>query len=55
VQNPPALEILALADSVNLKAQTLILGTSKSLTSSVTVPTKAKIGSAPLYFKININ
>jgi hypothetical protein len=48
VQNPPALVILALALSVNLKAQTLILGTSKSLTSSVTVPTNAKIGSTPL-------
>ncbi len=50
VQKPPALVILALAVSVNLKAHTLTLGTSKSLTSSVIVPTKAKIGSAPLNF-----
>jgi hypothetical protein len=48
VQKPPFWVILALAFSVNLKAQTLTLGNSNCLTSSVTVPTKAKIGSAPL-------
>jgi hypothetical protein len=54
VQNPPFWVILALALSVNLKAQTLIFGHSNNLVSSVTVPTKAKIGSAPLkyFFKI---
>ena len=52
VQNPPFLVILALAVSVNLIAQTLTLGKSNCLTSSVTVPTKAKIGSAPLNFFI---
>jgi hypothetical protein len=55
VQNPPALVILALAVSVNFKAQMLTLGTSKSLISLVTVPTKAKIGSAPLKNLINLN
>lgn len=50
VQNPPALVILALAVSVNLIAQTLTLGKSNCLISSVTVPTKAKMGSAPLNY-----
>ena len=36
---PPALMILALAVSVNLRAATVILGRSRSLISSVTVPT----------------
>lgn len=36
---PPALIILALAVSVNLRAATVSLGTSRSLMSSVTVPT----------------
>lgn len=36
---PPALTILALAVSVNLRAATVSLGTSRSLISSVTVPT----------------
>jgi len=36
---PPALTILALAVSVNLRAATVSLGTSRSLMSSVTVPT----------------
>ena len=55
VQNPPFWVILALAFSVNLKAQTLTLGKSNCLISSVTVPTKAKMGSAPLknFLKFN--
>jgi hypothetical protein len=40
---PPALRILALAVSVNLRAATVILGRSKSLTSSVTVPTMTTV------------
>lgn len=40
---PPALTILALAVSVNLRAATVILGTSRSLISSVTVPTTTAI------------
>jgi hypothetical protein len=36
---PPALVILALADSLNLSAHTVSLGTESTLTSSVTVPT----------------
>jgi len=40
---PPALTILALAVSVNLRAATVILGTSRSLMSSVTVPTTTAI------------
>lgn len=40
---PPALTILALAVSVNLRAATVILGTSRSLISSVTVPTMTAI------------
>jgi hypothetical protein len=40
---PPALTILALAVSVNLKAATVSLGTSMSLMSSVTVPTTTAI------------
>ena len=55
MQNPPFWVILALAFSVNLKAQTLTLGKSNCLISSVTVPTKAKMGSAPLknFLKFN--
>jgi len=55
VQNPPFWVILALAFSVNLKAQTLTLGKSNCLISSVTVPTKAKMGSSPLnnFLKFN--
>ena len=40
---PPALTILALAVSVNLKAATVIFGTSRILVSSVTVPTTTAI------------
>lgn len=40
---PPALVILALAVSVNLSAATVNFGTSRSLTSSVTVPTNTTI------------
>lgn len=40
---PPALTILALAVSVNLRAATVSLGTSRSLVSSVTVPTTTAI------------
>ena len=39
MQDPPALTILALAVSVNLKAATVIFGTSRNLTSSVTEAT----------------
>jgi hypothetical protein len=46
---PPAATILFLAPSVNLKAVTLNFGTFKSLISSVTAPTTAKIVSCPLY------
>ena len=42
-QLPPAAKILFLADSVNLKAQTLSLGTSKSLLSSTTVQTATTV------------
>ena len=45
---PPALTILALAVSVNLKAATVIFGTSRSLTSSVTEATTTAILSYPL-------
>ena len=45
---PPALTILALAVSVNLRAATVIFGTSRSLLSSVTVPTITAILSCPL-------
>merc|ERR1719329_235559 len=47
---PPALVILALAVSVNLRAATVSFGTSRSLMSSVTVPTNTTILSCP--FKI---
>ena len=40
---PPALTILALAVSVNLKAATVIFGISRSLTSSVTEATMTAI------------
>ena len=40
---PPALTILALAVSVNLKAATVIFGTSSILTSSVTEATMTAI------------
>ena len=40
---PPALVILALAVSVNLRAATFSFGTSRSLTSSVTVPTNTTV------------
>jgi hypothetical protein len=40
---PPALTILALAVSVNFKAATVSLGTSRTLMSSVTVPTTTAI------------
>lgn len=40
---PPALVILALAVSVNLRAATVNFGTSRSLTSSVTAPTTTTI------------
>ena len=45
---PPALMILALAVSVNLKAATVIFGTSRSLTSSVTEATITAVFSYPL-------
>ncbi len=45
---PPALTILALAVSVNLKAATVSLGTSMTLMSSVTVPTTTAILSLKL-------
>ena len=45
---PPALTILALAVSVNLKAATVIFDTSRSLTSSVTEATMTAIFSYPL-------
>merc|ERR1711967_5458 len=45
---PPALTILALAVSVNLNAATVIFGTSRSLTSSVTEATTTAIFSYPL-------
>jgi hypothetical protein len=45
---PPAATILLLAFSVNLKAHTLTFGQVKSLISSVTDPTVAKIVSFPL-------
>lgn len=48
VTSPPAARILVLALSVTLKAQTLSLGNSPSLTSSVIVPTRAKMVSCPL-------
>ena len=44
---PPALTILALADSVNLRAAMVIFGTSRSLLSSVTVATLTTILSCP--------
>jgi len=40
---PPAAKILCLAFSVNLKAQTVSLGTWRSLTSLVTVQTQTAI------------
>jgi len=46
---PPALTILALAVSVNLKAATVIFGISRSLTSSVTEATMTAI------FSLNYN
>ena len=54
VQNALLLVILAVAVSVNLIAPTLTLGKSNCLISSVTVPTKAKMGSAPLNYFIKI-
>ena len=45
---PPALMILALAVSVNLRAATVSFGTSRSLLSSVTVLTATTILSYPL-------
>merc|ERR1712230_2372 len=44
---PPALTILALAVSVNLKAATVIFGTSRNLTSSVTEETTTTVFSYP--------
>ena len=46
---PPALTILALAVSVNLRAATVSLGTSRSLISSVTVPTTTAMRSLPIF------
>ena len=49
---PPALMILALADSVTLKAQTLRAGTSIRRTSSVMVPTRTAVLSYFPFIKV---
>lgn len=49
---PPFLMILALAASVNLRAATVNLGTSRSLLSSVTVPTTTAILSLKQRYKL---
>ena len=51
---PPALTILALAVSVKRRAATVILGTSRSLMSSVTVPTTTAILSLHTLYEISL-
>lgn len=56
MHSPPALTILALAVSVNLKAHTVKAGTSNNLESSVTAATiTAVLVSLPLMYLANLD